>query len=91
MRVYHGHMIGLSDEVDPVTKRPLYGISELKKPLEPPLLFSQSACMEYIRKVDPYDKSTRNNTMIFGHNNTAQTLRRLDREDAIIRGDYDET
>ena len=53
--VYHGHMIGRSDEKHPETGKTLYGISELKKPLDQPLLTTIKQCKQYIREVDPYD------------------------------------
>lgn len=59
MIVYRGHMIGPSDEKDPATGRVLYGISELKTALTPPLLFTQKECIEYIMKVEPFDKHMR--------------------------------
>ena len=59
MMVYRGHLIGPSDEKHPETGKTLYGISELKPALTPPLLISENACREYIKQVEPWDKRDR--------------------------------
>ena len=57
----HGHLVAPTEHKDPETGKFLYAISELKPALTPPLLVTQKACLEYIRKVDPYDVSERVN------------------------------
>ena len=56
MMVYRGHMIAQSDERDPETGKLLYGISELKAATTPPLFVTQSACIAYIKQVEPWDQ-----------------------------------
>ena len=62
VRTCRGFIFGPSDMKDE-QGRGLYGISDLKKPDQPPLLYNQKECIAYVyantkrdpnRRVDPY-------------------------------------
>lgn len=59
MMVMRGHLICKSDYKHPETGKPLYTITELKQPTDPPLLTTVEQCKKYIMEKEPYDVGNR--------------------------------